>query len=474
MIARRALTLNYSTLIIKLFMNRNIKDANHIIVVLGMHRSGTSAITRGLLSLGVDLGNNLNPPSQEINEKGFWEDIDILQLNISILNELAHSWFSLMPIPFAGPGSQVFDKYEQQAISILKTKFQSKTLFGVKDPRFCILLSFWQPIFQSLNLRVSYIIANRNPLNIAMSLKKRDGIELGHSYYLWLRYITLCFIESTCHSKLIVDYDILLDDPQNELNRIALYLGIEFNHKNPDIVEYINIFLERRLCHNKYQDKDLENNLLVPKDILASYNLLKSLAKDKLIETANAREEFIDLSKKLDLFIPLFNCIDKYFEHGNARLVNCQTQLAETNKLVIDRDLQLEEVTQQLCLRDQQLAEAAELVRLRDEHLAEANGLVTERDLQLTEVTQQLCLRDQQLVEAAELVRLRDEHLAEAYTRVSQLDQQLAESTTLVCLRDSQLTDATDRVMQLEQQLAEATALVLIRDQQLLDTKKQI
>ena len=55
------------------------------IPVLGMHRSGTSALTRSLLTLGVDLGGHLMEPMPEINAKGFWEDMDIYQLDEEML-----------------------------------------------------------------------------------------------------------------------------------------------------------------------------------------------------------------------------------------------------------------------------------------------------------------------------------------------------------------------------------------------------
>ena len=45
-----------------------------IIVVLGMHRSGTSTVTRGLRVPGASLGENLMPPAVDNNEKGFFED----------------------------------------------------------------------------------------------------------------------------------------------------------------------------------------------------------------------------------------------------------------------------------------------------------------------------------------------------------------------------------------------------------------
>ena len=66
-----------------------VRQSNgRLIVVLGMHRSGTSAITRGLQVMGVELGDRMMPPVEGNNSKGFWEDLDLYALNIEILNNI--------------------------------------------------------------------------------------------------------------------------------------------------------------------------------------------------------------------------------------------------------------------------------------------------------------------------------------------------------------------------------------------------
>ena len=72
---------------------------SRLVVVLGMHRSGTSAITRGLSALGVPLGNNLMPPMLNNNDKGFFEDLEINELNTELLTALNRDWDSLSRIP---------------------------------------------------------------------------------------------------------------------------------------------------------------------------------------------------------------------------------------------------------------------------------------------------------------------------------------------------------------------------------------
>jgi hypothetical protein len=69
-----------------------------LIVVLGMHRSGTSALTRGLQVMGVSLGERLIPPIEGNNAKGFWEDIEINAFDNEMLAAIESAWFYLAPL----------------------------------------------------------------------------------------------------------------------------------------------------------------------------------------------------------------------------------------------------------------------------------------------------------------------------------------------------------------------------------------
>ena len=79
---------------------------SRLIVVLGMHRSGTSAITRGLQALDVNLGEQLMPPVENNNDKGFFEDIEVNKLNIELLNAMDSDWDDVSVIPSTALGQE--------------------------------------------------------------------------------------------------------------------------------------------------------------------------------------------------------------------------------------------------------------------------------------------------------------------------------------------------------------------------------
>ena len=192
----------------------------HIIAVLGMHRSGTSVLTRGLQVLGVELGDRLLPAVSGDNEKGYWEDAEVNSLNIELLGELGHDWHTWTPILPSELTLPVVDKFRLRAVQLLRNKLSDLDCFGLKDPRISRLLPFWISVFADLNVKVSYVIACRHPSSVVRSLVQRDAsfaVEKG--YHLWLDYTLASLTGTQGQSRIVVDYDLLMDAPAAQLER---------------------------------------------------------------------------------------------------------------------------------------------------------------------------------------------------------------------------------------------------------------
>ena len=101
-----------------------------IIVVLGMHRSGTSLTTRALQVLGVDLGEHLIPAIDGDNEKGFWEDVDITSLDIEMLRVIERDWHHVAPITERDVDNLKAQDYLSRAADLLSDKIGSHAFFG--------------------------------------------------------------------------------------------------------------------------------------------------------------------------------------------------------------------------------------------------------------------------------------------------------------------------------------------------------
>jgi len=241
-------------------------NQKRIIVVLGMHRSGTSAITRGLTSLGVELGDNLFPPASGNNDKGFWEDIDLQRFNERLLRKLGSSWQRIAQFDTGRLLNDEFSAERSEASELVERKLAGAAVFGFKDPRTAILLPFWQCVFDDLGIDHRYIIALRNPLEVAESLRKRDNLDPSHSIALWLKYCWAAIKFTTGKERICVSYATLLTDPLGELERIASRLDLSTPSKSsPAVKEYADEFLSTDLKHNRISIRELERSERVPK-----------------------------------------------------------------------------------------------------------------------------------------------------------------------------------------------------------------
>jgi hypothetical protein len=282
-----------------------------LIVVLGMHRSGTSVLTRALAALDIDLGNEFIPNVSAENAKGFWEDAEINNLNIKLLQAINTDWFKLSPIR----NNELFEKnnLRHEAIQLLEKKFSNRDLLAIKNPRFCILLPFWKSVFKEMNLKVDYIFAIRNPLSISLSLLKRNTFPHEQNYFMWLSYVSHSFIEARNNIRLVVDFDRLMNNPKNELLRIANALELPFNANSKKIKEYTDLFLDKTLRHSEFSLEELNTDPSVPKDTFVLYNCLLSLSKDELsIDSESVDSIFLIALEKINYFDSGFRLIDLF------------------------------------------------------------------------------------------------------------------------------------------------------------------
>lgn len=158
------------------------------ILVLGMHRSGTSALAGMLQRLGAAFGERLMAASPD-NPRGYWEHTDLVAIHNRLLAAIGRTWDDIRPMPkeFAeGPAAIVA---RQEIAAVLTRDFAGSALWGVKDPRLCRLLPVWLPLFADLEVGPAFVLALRHPEEVAASLAARDGIGRERALLLWLRHV---------------------------------------------------------------------------------------------------------------------------------------------------------------------------------------------------------------------------------------------------------------------------------------------
>lgn len=333
-------------------------NRNRIVVVLGMHRSGTSAMTRALEVLGIDLGNTLIPGIAENNEKGFYEDIEINRLNSDILASMGKRWDSLHLMEAADLQRDAVAPLRERAVALLRSRLGERP-FGMKDPRIARLLPFWQAIFQELGLDPCYVIVVRHPLSIAHSLEKRDKFDPAKTYYLWLSHILPALSGTTGATRIVVDFDRMMAQPALELKRVALALDFPFSENSAAFMEFADEFLDEGLRHTCFGPEDLRHDPAANSDVIAAYELLSRLARDEVpVDGPEVQGMLVAIQERLRWFVPGFEYLDRLDEVVDKLVQSVSERENEIKRLqqnVSDRERELAGLTTTVFERDTQI-----------------------------------------------------------------------------------------------------------------------
>jgi hypothetical protein len=253
-----------------------------------MHRSGTSALARGLQMLGVYLGNNFLDTRPD-NPTGYWEDKNIYELNERLLAVLGLKWEDVGLIDEAQWHDPEVETLLAEAVEYLRSTLAAHPLWGFKDPRTIRLLPFWHSALHRLEVEECYLVVIRNPRSVAVSLSRRHGMDAGTAHLLWLTYMVPNLREIANRPFIVADYDIVMADPRRQLERIARGLKIQLDGTNKaGIEEFANTFLDPNLRHSFFNEADFDTSPNLRPLTREAYLWLRWLATDR-IGTDSAR-----------------------------------------------------------------------------------------------------------------------------------------------------------------------------------------
>lgn len=135
-----------------------------VLVITGMHRSGTSLITQWLKRCGLFVGDRLLPAGIG-NTEGHFEDSDFLELHESFLlsRRCPISGFVDRPI------GQLTASEKHSARELINLKSSHHNQWGWKEPRTCLFLDVYRDLIPS----AFYIIVLRDFNNAVHSMLER-------------------------------------------------------------------------------------------------------------------------------------------------------------------------------------------------------------------------------------------------------------------------------------------------------------
>ena len=259
-------------------------------VVLGMHRSGTSALTGLLGNLGI-AGPTDALGATENNLLGYWESTSLVTSSDRFLASQNSHWSTLYYWSLGWWKSAAALDWIDSYWHDLQNAYNTKEHFVLKDPRLCILIEGMTPCLVDSLLQLDFLLILRSPVEVVISLCKAEEISPYDALNLWIGSVLRAECISRPYSRNILTYYQLMNRPQSILDSF----GLNWNQS----------FMESTL--------DQAKSFLRP-----------SLYRTKI---DNVREPFVatnpELSSLLELAEEIFDC----FQHATPDIASISERL---------------------------------------------------------------------------------------------------------------------------------------------------
>jgi len=214
-------------------------EGRHIILVAGMHRSGTSALTRVLNLCGAALPPGKLLPANDENPDGFWESEPLVHLHDDVLAAWGLQWNSTRALPPAWIDSDIAQTFQERIYDFIAPTLAEHHLLVVKDPRLCLLMPLWRRLASAHGIALSVVLPLRNPLEVAASLAQRDGMAQAPALLLWLRHVLQAEHDTRGMDRCFILYEVLLQDGPGVARTIAATLPVRFEGHEDAIAAFV-------------------------------------------------------------------------------------------------------------------------------------------------------------------------------------------------------------------------------------------
>ena len=344
-----------------------------VILTLGAHRSGTSAISRILNLLGVELGSDLQPAGP-YNERGFWENMKFTRVHDKLLEALGASWDSIGPLPDRWWTRDVVKPFIQEIKDLIDAEFSAAPIWCLKDPRLCRVLPIWLPLLRRENYRTGFVFISRHPSEVVRSLCFRDQFSLPKGYLLWLRHVLEGEQWSREFKRVFITYEQLLRDWQTVVRRVVNALDIPEPRDRVRFAGDVESFVSAELRHQRVLNQELSEIDPLLSLVEQAHVALREASDSDGVDPAPALEK---VAKQL---VPIEREVMSLVDENESVFQEILGGKQELEKRIVEQQEELRQRQDRLAERD------AQLKRLNDRLVR----IVSSKSWRLTEPLRQI------------------------------------------------------------------------------------
>ena len=430
------------------------------VFILGMHRSGTSALARVLNLMGLYFGGEQVSTGRNLeNQKGFWERRDVRTLNDTVLFNAHCDWDCVSEFRVDELPSEKIDDYRAAMADIVMDMDAHRPWF-LKEPRFCLLFPLWRAV-----LEMPFCIhIHRNPLEVAHSLKERNGVPIRVGLTLWELYNRLALQASAGLPRHIVSYADLLDKPTATVEAVhgALVDFGAYDLRVPGRRE-LEAFLDHGLRHHRRERKSLQAAATASQlelyDALnadhPSDSVVWAPLPSKGIDTLATYEGSVDIAERVQLWRASneqrsdpnmkmqLALAELEFRHARATGEQTQERLraTETKAEATRRRLETERqrLATELAKRDERIRSARQTIEHAQAQRRDLAERLSRRELELRDLATKLATRDETIRSSRQTIAQAQRARRDSASKLARRDMEVRDLTTKLAVRDVQL-----------------------------------
>lgn len=350
------------------------KGRRRAIIVLGMHRSGTSALAGALGALGLALPKRLMPSNEKSNPKGHFEPNEIVAIHDRLLAAAGTHWSGIEPVSEEWLRGSAAAAFVDDLAAAVAEDYGDAPAFVLKDPRLCRLVPLWRQVLARVGAEPRFALIVRNPLEVARSLVARDGLPLAHGCLMWLRHVLDAERETRGSPRLFLHYPDLLADPAGTATRVARALAGAAFVAAEDAPARVAAFVDPALRHQLAAVEELKQPVAFYPWIADAYEALTSLMGDPNDAAAQQRLDAVrePFDRAVASFVPLIKVRDGEIARLRHAAIEHEQALAAEKQRAVSLDEALAALQQTAATLERQLAareeaQATELAKIHSE-----------------------------------------------------------------------------------------------------------
>jgi len=405
------------------------------LLLLGMHRSGTSATARVVNLLGADLGDNLVTPGSD-NPDGFWEHAEAVRINDALLEGLGRTWYDMREMPQGWQETEAAQVALGQIETLIWRDFQPDVLWAVKDPRMCLTAPVWIKALQGLDYEVDCLFVVRDPGEVVDSLHVRNDWVREPLFLMWVQYLMEAEAATRHARRSLITYDQLLSDWRTTMRRVAGELELSWPMDLDEVAIEVDAFLNKgRRHHVADPAEDLDDD--TPELVGKLYRACLSISRGEKPWNAIARVQKT-YRRVADLYAGHVDQLLKLRWQAEAKLGGLENTILDMSKRTAEMEMEgkLAATVGEMRARiEQQHAALAEKeTRIEHQHaaLAEKETRIEHQQATLAEKETRIGHQQATLAEKETRIEHQKVTLAEKNARIERQQTTLLEKDSVI------------------------------------------